>query len=271
MGETMAWVAVVATALLAFDAAVGRLARRGDESTPARRMVQGARVFALFLLAATLVTRCRGGETLLDDALCVAGFGVAGALGLLLAQRIGFAVLRGLRAAVDAGNLAAGVAAGAHTAAIGILIANATGGTTWTELGIAAIAFVVGQATLLLLVALFRWLTSYDDPAQILGGNTAAALSHGGLTIAIALVVAHASDGEFQGTWPAVRDFGIALAESLVLWPLRQLLVQCVLLRGRPSLTGGPLDRAIERGDVGAGALEGTTYVALALLLRSLA
>jgi uncharacterized membrane protein YjfL (UPF0719 family) len=270
MGETLAWVAIVASALLAFDTAIGRVSGRGDESAPARRMVQGARVFTLFLLAGTLVTRCRTGETLFADALSVAGFGVAGALGLLLAQRLGFAALRGLQAAVDAGNLAAGFAAAAHTAAIGILIANATGGTTWDELGVAAIAFVVGQTTLLLLVAMFRWLTSYDDPAQILGGNVAAALSHGGLTVAIALVVAHASDGDYQGAWPALRDYGIALAESLVLWPLRQLLVQCVLLRGRPSLVGGTLDRAIERGDIGAGALEGTTYVALAMLLRSL-
>lgn len=52
-----------------------------------------------------------------------------------------------------------------------------------------------------------------------------------------------------------------------MLWPLRQLLVQCVLLRARPSIVGGEIDRRIADGDVGVGALEAMTYVGFALLL----
>lgn len=48
--------------------------------------------------------------------------------------------------------------------------------------------------------------------------------------------------------------------------------MQCVVLRSKPTFSGGELDRAIgERRDLGAGALEGATYLAVALFVVRLA
>lgn len=257
--------------LLVLDLLLRALVHRPAELTPGARMLQAARVFGLFLLGGTLATGCRRGEDLVTDLMWMAVFGVAGLLALEVAIGVGMRMTAGLADAARAGNLAAATAVAAHTLAIGILVANVFGGTSWHELGLAAASFAIGQVTLLLLVWLFRWLTTYDDREQMLAGNVAAALSHGGLTVALALLIAHATDGEYQGPLPALRDYGIALAEGLVVYPVRQLVVQCLILRARPSLFHGELDRAIgDRRDVGVGALEAATYIAAALFVRSL-
>jgi uncharacterized membrane protein YjfL (UPF0719 family) len=271
---TMAFALPAVLVLLALDAALRGKAVTPDETNAGNRMLLAARVLSWFLLAGTLATGCR-----VDDASgspdvwatlgWMAVFGTAGVAGLVAARAVGFAVMPGLAAAARAGNLAAAFTAAAHIAAIGMLIANVAAGTSWFELGLAAISFAIGQATLLALLACFRLLTAYDDREQILAGNLAAALSHGGLTIALALVIANASDGPYAGVWPALRDYGIALAESMIVYPLRQLVVQCLILHGKPTFVGGELDRAVAARDVGAGALEATTYVAAALLARS--
>ena len=270
MLETLALGFGAALALLVLDQLLRNGANRDTATRSGPRLLLGARVVALFLLAATLVNHCRQGD-LGDDLRWMALFGLIGFVLFELALRAGSSSLRGLQAAARDGNLAAATAIGAHTIAIGILLANVCGGHDTEALLLASVSFVVGQLTLLLLVALFRLLTAYDDRAQMLSGNVAAALAHGGLTIALALVIARATDGEFQGAWPALRDYGIALAEGLLLWPLRQVLVQCVILRARPTLRAGELDRAIgERGDVGAGALEAATYLAVAFFVVQL-
>jgi uncharacterized membrane protein YjfL (UPF0719 family) len=189
-----------------------------------------------------------------------------------VAAALGLASLRGLLPAALQGNAAAATAAAAHLAAIGILLANVCTGGSWAELGVAMASFAVGQATLLLLLWLFRRLTAYDDHAELLAGNVAAALAHGGLTLALALLIAHASDGEYLGPLPALQGYAVALGEGLLVYPLRQLVVTGLLLRQRPSLRGGSLDRAIaDDRDVGTGALEAATYLAAVLLVRSLA
>jgi uncharacterized membrane protein YjfL (UPF0719 family) len=257
--------------LLAADLALRALVRRADVPTPSGRLLQGARVFAVLLLAGAVAGARVPEAPVLTTIGGMALYGGAGLLALELAQAAGFAAMQGLAPAARGGVLAAAITAAAHVAAIGILVANVFQGPSIDALGVAIGAFAVGQVTLLVLLWLFRWLTAYDDREQILGGNVAAALSHGGTTIALALLIAHATDGEYIGPWPALRDYGVALAEGLVVWPLRQLLVEGLLLRQRPRLFGGELDRAIAGGDVGAGALEAATYLGIVLFVRSVA
>lgn len=272
MLETLAFGIAAVFALLFTDLLVRRLVRGPAPRGPGPTILQAARTFGLFLLGGTLASTCRTGTDLGQDLLWMAVFGLSGLLAIELASALGQRALAGMHAAAHAGNLAAATAAGAHTIAIGILVANVFGGRSFGELGLAAASFAIGQLSLLLLVWLFRCLTAYDDRSEILDQNLAAALSHGGLSIALALLIGFATDGDYQGPLPALRSYGIALAEGLVVYPLRQLVVQCLILRARPSLFGGELDRAIgERRDVGAGALEALTYLAAALFVRSLA
>ncbi len=256
--------------LLGLDLRIGRLGRAREHS-PGPRLLQAARVMSLFLLAATLTIACRTGEAVLDDLWWMGVFGIAGLLALELAVALGLRALRGLDAAVRTDNLAAAITAATHVLAVGILVANVFGGRSYAELGIAVISFAIGQLTLFVLLWLFRCLTSYDDREQILTGNVAAALSHGGLTLALAVLIAHATDGEYQGLVASSQAYALALAEGLLVYPIRQIVVQCLILRARPTLLRGELDHAIgERRDVGAGALEGATYLAAALFVRSL-
>jgi uncharacterized membrane protein YjfL (UPF0719 family) len=255
-------------ALLLVDLATERL----RAAAPRPPLVRAAHVFGVFLLAGAVVRGAWEGDEGGANLLWLCTFGAVGWVGLTAAEAIGLRALPGLLPAARDHNPAAETAAAAHVAAVGILLANVCGGTSFDELLVGAGSFAIGQVSLLLLVVLFRLLTGYDDRRAIVGGNLAAALSHGGLTLALALLIAHATDGPWQGLVPALRDYGIALAEGLCVYPVRQVVVQGLILRTRPRLFGGELDRAIgERGDIGIGALEAATYLGTVLLVRSFA
>ena len=145
-------------------------------------------------------------------------------------------------------------------------------GSDLRSLGISLVFFVLGQITLHVVVSLFRALTTYDDEEQIAGENLAAALSYAGLAIAVAIIVARATEGDFGGWAVSLRGYGGVLLGILALYPVRQLFVQMLLLRAPLSLRGGPLDEgiAVQRSEA-IGALEAATYVATALSIARLA
>jgi uncharacterized membrane protein YjfL (UPF0719 family) len=131
--------------------------------------------------------------------------------------------------------------------------------------------FVLAQVTLHAFMMLFRALTTYDDAEQIQGENFAAALSYGGIAIAIAVIIARALDGEFE-TWSvSLKGYAAVLAFLFALYPVRQLLVQSLLLGAPLSLRGGRLDQGIagERND-GMAAMEAATYVATSIAIAQL-
>ena len=100
----------------------------------------------------------------------------------------------------------------------------------------------------------------------------AAALSLAGLSIALAIVLARALQGDFVD-WPSsISGFGLVALTALGFYPLRQLVVQGVLLGRLPTLRGGALDLAIGRDrKVGVAALEAACYIGAALSISLLA
>lgn len=250
------------------------LGGRGAERNPAGTMFEAGETLGLFLIAGSVVATCVHEESAGEDAARVLAFGGSGALLLALAGRLGARVLvrARLEAEIAAGNTAAGIAAGAHAAATGIIVAGCVVGDDLGSIGISLLFFLVAQATLHGLVLLFRWLTTYDDAEEILDRNTAAAFSYAGVTVALGLIVSHAVEGEFLGLWASLRAYGVALLAGVFLWPVRQLVVQGLILGGRPALRGGRLDKAIgEQRDAGLGALEAATYIGTALLVSTVA
>ena len=132
--------------------------------------------------------------------------------------------------------------------------------------------FAIAQATLHLFLMLFRSLTSYSDDQEIMGQNVAAAVSYAGATLAIAVVVGHAAEGDFVAWGQSLRAYALALLSVLVLYPVRQLLVQMLLLRQPFALRGGGLDRLVaQERNVGASAVEAVSYLAAAFLLTGIA
>lgn len=169
--------------------------------------------------------------------------------------------LRGL-AALAAGNDAAAVQAAAHRLAAAAVAAAAFGGADAASLLPAAAFWGAAIIAVAVLAALHRLVTRYADHEELAAGNVAAALASGGLHLAIGIVAAHAILGDFTGWAEGFAGFARALAWALLLWPLRQIVLAQVILRGGPAA----LDCAVaaER-DLGAAAAEALLYITVAL------
>jgi uncharacterized membrane protein YjfL (UPF0719 family) len=250
------------------------LASELTKGNSAQRLLAVGQVTAIFLVAANAVKTAVKGVDIVHDLTWVAAFGVAGVLLIAITGQLGVRLLLHSRlpAEIDRGNVAAGLAGGAHYVATGIITSHAMAGNDMSELGISVVFFVIGQITLHVFVSLFRALTTYDDSEQIAGENLAAAMSYAGAAIAVAIIVARATEGDFGGWSTSLKGYVGVLACVLVLYPVRQVFVQMLLLRAPLKLRGGPLDDgiALERSP-GIGALEAVTYIATALSITRLA
>lgn len=243
-------------------------------SNEAHRMLQVGDVLGTFIVAAAVVKNNVTGESLAHDLTWTAAFGV---LGLVVVQAAGHlsarTLLKGqLFAELDRGNPAAGLAASAHVVATGILAAPAMAGGDLESVGLALFFFALALATHVAFMVLFRALTTYDDAEQIQGENTAAAISYAGLSVALSVLIARGVEGQFVGWLPSLKGYLGVVACGLAFYPVRQIVVQGLLLGTVPSLRGGALDGAIavERSEAMA-TLEAVTYVATAWAIASLA
>lgn len=239
----------------------------------ASRLLQVGQLLGVLLVAAAAVKNGVEGASHRGDATWVA---ISALLGFALAMVTGHlgtrALLRGrLPAEIARGNTAAGIAAGAHYVAAGVLTAEAVAGRDLRGVGLSVAFFVIGQVALNVFVVLFRALTTYDDAEQIQGENVAAALSYAGVTIAIAIVAGRALEGDFSGWSASLKAFGKMMAFALLFYPVRQILVQSLLLGAPLTLRGGELDRGVARGDEGTGAIEAVSYLAVAIAIAKLA
>src|SRR5687768_12296886 len=125
----------------------------------------------VFLVATSVVKSCASGESWKSDLLWVSVFGVVSLVLVMLTGQLGCRLLMRsqLPAEIERGNVAAGVAAGAHYVATGIITSRAIGGGSLRELGISIGFFLLAQLSLHAFILLFRALTVYDDAEQIQG------------------------------------------------------------------------------------------------------
>lgn len=245
---------------------------RGSSMLTAANILHAGRYFGVFAVAEAAVRGSVGKDTpILTDVLWIVVFGLVGLLLLEVTGRLGIHLLlrSKLPTEIARGNAAAALASGAHYVATALIISRSLSGSGLKDLGVSLAFFVIGQLTLHLFVILFRAVTSYDDDTEILGGNLAAAVSYGGIAIAFALIIGRAADGTFVSWVQSVKEYGISLTVAISLYPVRQLLVQILMLGGGFKLSGGKIDEAIANNrDVGVSALEAATYVATAVLLN---
>jgi uncharacterized membrane protein YjfL (UPF0719 family) len=248
----------------------------GDARGPnvAYLIVQAGHAAAVLLLVPGIVHEALGHESLASSVLWAAAFLAAGVALIQLAGELGIRLLlrTTLRKELETGNVAAGVSAAANYVAVGILAAPTIAGGDLQGLGLSVAFFGLALLTQAAYVALFRSLTVYDDSEQIQGENLAAALSYAGISVAVAIVLARALTGEaFVGWRPALAGYAGVAASALALYPVRQLVVQGLVLGRAPSVRGGALDHAIgvER-NTGMAILEALAYLATAIALVEL-
>jgi len=237
-------------------------------------LVQAGHVAAVLLLVPGIVREALTHEWLAGSAVWAAAFGLAGVALIQLVGELGIRLLLRARLAheLETGNVAAGVAASANYVAVGILAAPAIAGSDLQGLGLSCAFFGLAVVTQAAYVGLFRALTVYDDSEQIQGENLAAALSYAGVTLSVAIVLARAlTGGPFVGWGRALAGYGGVAVWVLALYPVRQLLVQGVVLGRAPTVRGGALDHAIgvDR-NTGMAVLEALAYVATAVALVQL-
>jgi uncharacterized membrane protein YjfL (UPF0719 family) len=261
--------------LRAGRALVSRTAKdEGARRNAAQNITLGGDVLAVLLVAAATVRYNALGQSVAHDVISVAIMGVTGLALVQISGSLGVRALFGghLRQELARANVAAGLAAGAHYASMGVLARHAVSAQDWRSWGLSLVFFTLAVLAHLGAVSLFRALTTYDDDEHIRGGNLAAALSYAGVSVASAVVISRALEGDFT-TWKAsLTGFALLSACVLGLYPVRQLVVQSLWLKAPPTLRGGALDDAIAQDrDVGAAALEATTYLASALALVALA
>jgi len=211
------------------------------------------------------------GHSFWGDVKGVAAYGIGGIIamtvtGLAFEQ---YSRMTGvpLREQIVKGNLAAGIVDGAvHFASSQIVAGSLTG--DGGALLPTIVFWLAGVLALMVLTHLFRQLTAYDDSDLISRGNVAAALGYAGLVIAIGMMVGFAVSGNFVGYAESFRSFGLMLLVVLVLYPVRQIIVQMLLLGAGFSFRNGRLDREIAQDEnVGAGLLEAVGYLATALIV----
>jgi uncharacterized membrane protein YjfL (UPF0719 family) len=243
------------------------------EPNAARHLLDVGQVLGVFMVAAAVVKNCVRGEDLVADIVSALAFGALGLVLVAVMGRLGTQLLlrSKLPAEIARGNVAAGLAAGSHYVATGIVAAHAIAGSKLRDVGLSLLFFALAMAALWAFVTLFRALTTYDDAEQIQGENLAAAISYAGVSIAVAIIVGCALDGDFVSWETSLKGFGAILLLALSLYPVRQLFVQTLLLGAPFALRGGRLDKGIgtERNE-GIGALEAVSYIATALSVARL-
>lgn len=195
---------------------------------------------------------------------------IYGGLGIVLLTAVALGTCRvflgmGMQEQLAARNVAAAiVVAGVYIATSltysGGLVGE--GGGFWIML----LFFLLGQLALLGITYAFRWLTHYDDVQEIASGNIAAAFALAGLLIAVGLIVRRAVAGDYLGFLPSLGSFLLALVVVVVLYPVRQVVVQWLILGGPIHWRASLLESEIVHDrNVAAGLLEATAYVTTAL------
>lgn len=249
------------------------LPREMAGTNAAAQILSAGHAFAVLLLLPGISTNCVTGVSVQGDLVSSLLFGAAGVVVIELVGAIGVKLIlhRSLEREVVDGNVAAGIAGAANYVAIGVLASRAIGGTDLRGLGLSFAFFALAVLTLTIFVGVFRAFTTYDDEEQVRGRNVAAALSYGGVSVAVAIIVSRALEGDFSGWEESLTGYALVAVCALLLYPVRQLVVQGLLMWKAPTLRGGALDRSIglER-KTGVAVLEALAYVATAITISEI-
>lgn len=157
-------------------------------------------------------------------------------------------------------NTAVATARAASVLATALVVRAALGHESAIEERIAWV--FIGQAALVAMTRLYQRLTSYDDVAELKRRNLAAALPLAGIQLAVGLVIEASLRGEGHGWAADLTSVGIDLGLSALLLYVLRLLGDWLLLHHSTFAEEIARDR-----NVGAGFVEGTSYVAGAVAI----
>ena len=203
--------------------------------------------------------------SLLDD---VIGLAIYGGLAIVLLNlsawvndRLVFSRFDNEREIVEDRNVGVGILEGANYVAVGLITAGAMSGEGGMASGL--VFWITGLAALVVAGVLYDRITSYDLHDQIEAGNVAVAVAFAGVLVGFGNVIRLAGEGDFVSWNESMTEFGYYLVVGLALLPLVRLFADKVLLPGA-RLTD---ELVQERPNLGAGVIEGVSYLAASMLI----
>ena len=203
--------------------------------------------------------------SLLDD---VIGLVIFGGLAIALLNlsawvndRLVFSRFDNEREIVEDRNVGVGILEGGNYVAVGLITAGALSGEGGLASGL--VFWVTGLAALVVAGVLYDRITSYDVHDQIEAGNLAVAVAFAGVLVGFGNVIRLAGEGDFVSWNESLTEFGYYLVVGLVLLPLIRLFADKVLLPGARLAD----ELVKERPNLGAGVIEGVTYLAASMLI----
>lgn len=238
-----------------------------DHDNPAIGLAVAGYLFGVIWTITVLLSA--PGRGLWRDVLDVLLYGGLGIILLTAVALVSCRLFLGLRVReqLEAHNVAAATVVTGVFVATSLTYSGALsgeGGGFWVLL----LFFVLGQVALLGMTYVFRWLTDYDDVQEIASGNIAAGLALAGLLVAMGMVVGQAAAGDFTGLGESLWHFFLALLVFVVFYPVRQLVVQGLILGGSLRWRATLLDREIAQDkNVAAGLMEAMAYIATSLFI----
>ena len=158
-------------------------------------------------------------------------------------------------------NIGMGAIEGGNHVAVGLITAGALSGEGGLLSG--AVFWVLGQVGLIVAALLYNKMTSFDLHHEIERDNTAVGVAFAGVLIGFGNIIRLAGEGDFVSWTQSLSEFGYYAVVGLLLLPLVRLFADKVLLPGA-RLT----DELVQDvPNVGAGAIEATTYLAASILI----
>ncbi len=162
---------------------------------------------------------------------------------------------------VEDRNTGMGAIEGGNHIAVGLITAGALSGEGGLLSG--AVFWILGQAGLIIAGLLYNRMTSFDLHEQIEKDNAAVGVAFAGVLIGFGNIIRLAGEGDFVSWSQNLSEFGYYAIVGLVLLPLVRIFADKVLLPG-VRLTDALVQ---DVPNVGAGAIEATTYVAASMLI----
>jgi uncharacterized membrane protein YjfL (UPF0719 family) len=230
--------------------------------------------FLLGVVQVTIPILSAPSQSFWQDAAATAAYGIGGIVAMSLTalafEQYSKATGTDLHAEIRAGNVAAGLIAAAVYFAASEIVSGALTGDGGSLLP-TVVFWLAGTVALIVLTHIFRLVTAYNDAHQLNEGNLSAACAYAGLVVGIGMMAGHAVSGSFTDYASSFRSFGAMLLLVVSFYPVRQIVVQMLLLGGGFALRNGRLDHEIAHDqNVGAGVLEALGYFATALVITKI-
>lgn len=214
------------------------------------------------------------------DVIDIFVFGIMAIILLLLSSiimdKIILAKFSTAKEIVEDQNPGTGVVVAANFIASGLIIMGAmigegknffpemTGGYLLSGVITAIVFWITGQVIMILAAYVYNFITPYNIHEHIEKDNTAVGIGFAGALIAIAVLIGHATSGDFISWQENFTKVGVEVLIGFIFLPIVRIITDKILLPGE-KLTDEIINQ--EKPNIGAALIEAFAYIGGAVLI----